>query len=417
MSGGATPAFQQIAAHFAPDMPQCLGVAVSGGSDSLGLLTLLHDWALAGGPALRAVTVDHGLRPEAAQEAEAVARVCAGLDLPHNTLRIEISDQAGNVMDMARRGRYAALAQWAKEHRLSDIALGHTSDDLAETFLMRLSREAGLSGLSAMTARRVVDGVTFHRPLLSVSRMSLRDLLTGRGVDWVEDPTNDDPAYDRTRARAILKELAPLGISAGTLASVACNLREADEALRNCACKAAEDIVQFDAGDVVLARDALFDQPGEILRALLLAALNWVGNEGYPPRGSAMSDLIEQARDGKDRTLQGCSILSRASHLRICREWKAVAETRCATSEIWDGRWQLHGPHQDDLHIGALGEAGLPLCPDRKETGRPSASLIASPAVWRGTELIAAPLAGLANGWSATLLREEDSFTATLLSH
>lgn len=417
VSGDAAALREKIAGHFLPDPPKCLGVAVSGGSDSLALLALLHDWAQAGGPALRAVTVDHGLRAEAAQEAEEVRGVCASLGVAHDTLTLDLPGQGGNLMDAARRGRYAALADWAGAQGIADIALGHTADDVAETFLMRLGRGAGLDGLSAMVARRRLGGVTIHRPMLALSRAELRKFLRLRGLGWAEDPTNDDPAFDRTRARAALAVLEPLGIGRATLSGVARNLREAREALGQCAARAAEECLRFDAGDVLLERAPLRDQPAEIVRRLLNAALSWVAGEGYPPRGKALGRLVEAARAGEETALHGCRMLMRGGNLRICREWKAVADLRAPVTALWDGRWQLHGPQVPGLHIAALGEAGLGGCPDRRATGRPAASLIASPAVWRGAELIAAPLAGLENGWSATLTREEDTFIATLLSH
>ena len=103
-------------------------------------------------------TVDHGLRPEAAAEAAEVAAICAGLGVPHEILHWHW-DGAGNLQDAARRGRMALLADWARRRGLRTVALGHTEDDIAETFLMRLARDAGVDGLAAMAARREVAGV------------------------------------------------------------------------------------------------------------------------------------------------------------------------------------------------------------------------------------------------------------------
>ena len=107
-----------LAAHFAPAPPARLGVAVSGGSDSLALLHLLHDWRDAGGPSLRVATVDHGLRPEAATEASEVARICAGLGLPHETLHWHDEVPHGNLPDRARRARYRLLEKGLAELKI-----------------------------------------------------------------------------------------------------------------------------------------------------------------------------------------------------------------------------------------------------------------------------------------------------------
>lgn len=415
---GDSAVVARIAAHFAPSPPGTLGVAVSGGGDSLALLVLLKDWAQAGGPGLRAVTVDHGLRPEAVGEAAEVARVSALLGIPHDSVKITVPEQGGNLMAMARRERYARLALWAREHGIGDIALGHTADDLAENFLMRLSREAGIDGLAAMRARRRVEEVLFHRPLLATARSDLRDCLVARGFGWAEDPTNDDPAYDRTRARRMLAGLAPLGLTASGLANVARNLREARDALGQVAAGLADDMVTFDAGDVLIARAGLLEQPQDLMRRLVQAALIWVGGEEYPPRGAALMRVLEAVQSGESATLQGCRLLHSGAHLRITREWKAVAGMRCDTGEIWDGRWRLSHPDAPaGLHVAALGEDGLPHCHDRKNTGRPGATLIASPAVWRGDTLVAAPLAGLSEGWCATLTRARAAYRRSLVSH
>ena len=140
-----------------------LGGAVSGGADSLGLLHLLSDLS---GRRLHVVTVDHGLRPTSAGEALHVERIAEALGHRHTTLTWAGWDGKGNLQDQARRTRYSMMADWAKGRGLDAIALGHTMDEQAETFLMRLGREAGVDGLSAMEARIERFGMHFVRPLL-----------------------------------------------------------------------------------------------------------------------------------------------------------------------------------------------------------------------------------------------------------
>lgn len=414
----APGAFSAVQAYFAQQPPARLGVAVSGGGDSTALLLLLSDWSGSGGPELRVVTVDHGLRPEAAAEADAVCRLSADLGIGCDRLNWRW-DGTGNLADQARRGRYGLMAEWAAGHDLRDVALGHTLDDVAETFLMRLSRGAGLDGLAAMAPSRVIAGVTFHRPLLEVSRAALRDVLTARDVGWAEDPGNADESYLRSRARAALQTLGPLGIEAGTLAAVAGHLADARAALGVCALRVSERTLRFDQGDIVIDWPALRTEPSEIVRRVLLAALRWVGGAEYPARGPALARVLALIEDGESATLQGCRLLRGREGLRITREAAALEGLRAPVTALWDGRWQLRfaGDPGPGLHVAALTEAGLPLCPDRKTTGRPAASLVASPAVWRGDTLVAAPLAGLENGWSATCLRTGAAFKATLLSH
>lgn len=126
--------------------PQPLGIAVSGGSDSVGLMRA----AVAAGLKPQIVTVDHGLRPESRAEAEGVAEAAQLLGLSHDILKWTGWSGRGNLQDAARRARQRLIGAWAAEREIPVVALGHTQDDQAETVLMRLSRASGVDGLSAM---------------------------------------------------------------------------------------------------------------------------------------------------------------------------------------------------------------------------------------------------------------------------
>ncbi|HAD27336.1 MAG TPA: tRNA lysidine(34) synthetase TilS, partial [Rhodobacteraceae bacterium] len=185
-----------------PDGP--IGLAVSGGSDSLALLVLTVDWAKKCGRSVFVVTLDHGLREEAANEAEGVAKICAGLGVSHDTLRWD-GHHKGNTQDAARRVRQRLIGDWAKTHDLVAVATGHTRDDQAETFLLRLKRGSGVDGLSGMARCIEKDGVLWVRPLLHKRRDALRATLKDRGVAWFDDPSNGDNRYDRVKVRKALK--------------------------------------------------------------------------------------------------------------------------------------------------------------------------------------------------------------------
>ncbi len=407
----------RIIAHFLPKPPETLGVAVSGGSDSLALLVLLNDWRREGGPKLVAVTVDHRLRDEARDEAEQVARICEGLDIPHETLAWTDWNGQGNLPDQARRARYGLMVDWASARGIDAIALGHTADDQAETFLMRLAREAGVDGLSAMAATRRQGKVIFCRPALHISREELRDVLRDRGMAWVDDPSNADLAYERVRARQVLAALAPLGITAQNLSNVAHHMSDVRDTLYWYAFLAARKSVGFQQGDLLIDRKGFRALRGEIARRLLQDALKWVSGAEYGPRGRAMDLLLDAIRSGNSMTLQGCQITVGTEQLRVSREYNAVAGLRCGTDEIWDGRWKITGPVTVGAEIAALGHEGLSECPEWRESGLPLASVIASPAVWQGRELLAAPVARSENGWSAEMIRDGEHYFAALLSH
>ncbi|WP_338402023.1 tRNA lysidine(34) synthetase TilS [Paragemmobacter straminiformis] len=371
-----------------------LGLAVSGGGDSMALLHL----AVAAAVPVAVATVDHGLRAEAAAEAEAVARACAGLGVAHRTLRWHW-DGLGNLQDRARRGRLALLSDWARAEGLGAVALGHTRDDLAETFLMRLARGAGIDGLAAMAARREVSGVMFLRPLLEVSRQELRDWLGLRGVAWFDDPSNENDRFARVRARRMVAALGAQGIGSDVLAETALRMREAREALDGQAAAVAAECGRIEAGDVIFDAAQFARLPAEIRRRLLLAAVVWVASAEYGPRGADMVRLRDAVAAGRAATLHGVRVTTAKGRVRIGREARAVAGVETPANALWDGRWRASGGNNNDLTLRALGETGLRQCSGWRATGLPRATLLAAPALWNGGDLVAAPLAGMAAGW------------------
>ncbi len=388
---------------------RAVGVAVSGGSDSTALLHLAADWAAAEGARLVAATVDHGLRAQAAAEAEAVGHMCRRLGIAHAVLCWRDWDGAGNVQAEARAGRYRLLAEWGQREGLDCILLGHTMDDQAETVLMRLARRAGVDGLAAMAARFERQGQVFGRPLLGQRRADLRAMLRARGVDWIDDPSNEDARFDRIKARRALGGLAEIGLDAEALATVSANMADVRAALEWQVAQLANEAVRQEAGDLLVDLAALEGVPGEIRRRLLVAALLWVAGGDYAPRRDPVQRMLGQIAAGEGGTLAGCVLTVRKGGLRVAREPAAVAGLVSA-GPVWDGRWCLDGPWQGGESLRALGEDGLAALEDWRAAGLPRQSLLASPSVWRAGRLIAAPLAGYGAEWRAELCPDRAGF-------
>ncbi|MFV0490214.1 MAG: tRNA lysidine(34) synthetase TilS [Pseudorhodobacter sp.] len=395
--------FSLMRAAFRPDEPTRIGVAVSGGGDSLALLHLLARLAPEEGWQIQAATVDHALRPESAAEARQVAEICAHLGIRHKVLRWDHGPVSGNLQDAARRARYRLLGDWAAGEDISHVALAHTADDQAETFLMGLSRVAGLDGLVGMRPCWAHGQVRFVRPLLGARRAELRDYLKDRRIGWIDDPSNDDPRYARVRARRALAELASLGISAGTLEGVMSNLRQVQQMLQQLAEDLARRIASEIGGMVLIDRAAWQEQPLELRRRLMIAALLSVSGAEYPPRAAAIRRLLAVVAAGRTATLWGCHIQVTTSEIRVLREERAVRRARVPPGRPWDCRWHVDGPFERGMEIRALGAEGLKYCPDWRETGLPRAALLVSPAVWGQDRLVSAPLAGFSHGFSARI--------------
>ncbi|WP_376876941.1 tRNA lysidine(34) synthetase TilS [Albirhodobacter sp. R86504] len=386
-----------------------IGVAVSGGSDSLALLHLLHEHH-----PVYAVTVDHGLRAASAQEAKFVSDHCADLGIAHSTLRWSGPSAQGNLMDQARRARFSLIGAWARTQGVAHVALGHTADDQAETFVMRLARESGLEGLAGMRPRFQAEGVTWHRPLLGQTREHLRDYLRELGRDWIDDPSNENPKFERVRVRQALQTLAPMGVTPGSLMAVVGHLAQAEQELTRYLSALVAAHVTTPVGDVVIDRAAFRDVfSREMQRRLINAALLWVSGADYTPRAAKLAGVLDDWETRRDFTLHGCRISVGDRVLRITREARAVQGLQVPIGAQWD-RWRVSRGTENEfpvddpiangaLSVSALGERGLLACPNWREAELPRASLLASPAIWQGENLVSAPLAGQENGWKAQI--------------
>ena len=194
-----------------------IGLAVSGGSDSLALLVLGAAWAKAREREVIAATVDHGLRPEALAEAEGVAAICERLGVAHDILTWSHFGRSGGAPGQAeaRRARHALLAGWAKSRGAGLIALGHTRDDRIETFLMRARKGSGWHGLAGPLPLAPSPvwpegrGLQLGRPLLAFGREELRGELRARSLTWIDDPSNEAERYERVRTRQLVARLEP----------------------------------------------------------------------------------------------------------------------------------------------------------------------------------------------------------------
>lgn len=286
-----TPA--EFAATFAGYPVDTLAVAVSGGPDSLALLLLAH---AALGQRVRALTVDHRLRAEAAGEAAMVARICAGLRVPHATLPWTGAKPGASIQAAARDARYALMTDWCAAHGITWLATAHHADDQAETLLMRLARGSGAGGLAGIRAcRDLGQGVTLIRPLLGERRDALRAIVDAAGLTPVDDPANRSPAYDRTAARALLATTPWL--DPARLAAAAAHLAEAEAALDWTAALAWDSRAEAGADSVVLDTAGL---PPELRRRLVARAFAALGEL---PDGPRLDRLIRRLETGGTATL------------------------------------------------------------------------------------------------------------------
>jgi tRNA(Ile)-lysidine synthase len=372
-----------------------LGVAFSGGGDSAALALAAARWGRATGRRVEAATVDHRLRGDSRAEAEAAGRTAARLGLAHAILTWEEAPGRGNLQAAARAARVRLLGGWARERGLAAVALGHTLDDRAETLLLRLARGSGADGLAAMAERVVLAGMLWLRPCLALPRAELRALLKAEGVGWAEDPTNEDAAFDRVRARRALGALAPLGIEPAGLAGTAGRLAEQRRVLLAARDRLARDSRSWGAcGEARLDPEALARAERDTALGVLADTLGQIGRAEAPPRHRALARLLEALADKAfpGAALAGVLAAREGQRAVLAREPAAAAPPvpLAAPGALWDGRWRLRaaGPWPAGATVGALGEAGAAaLSRALARTGAPPPGWIAAP----GPARLAAP--------------------------
>ena len=316
-------------------------LAVSGGPDSTALMVLAARWrkSLKRGPKLIAVTVDHGLRPEAKKEALAVKRLARSLRLEHRTLRWTGRKPQTRIQEAARNARYRLLSGVSLKVGCAPILTAHTQDDQAETVLFRMMRGSGVSGLVGMKLGNLMPGyeadrIELFRPLLSVPKSRLVATLKAAKTSYAEDPSNLDPRFARPRLRNLMPLLAAEGLTAERLARLAWRVGRAEIALFDVLEATLRKLapgpwpeampVTFDAGD-------FYGLPEEIALRALDRAVGWTGNEGPVELGklealcAALIDAIEASMTAGPgaarfrRTLAGAVVTFAGGKIRIER--------------------------------------------------------------------------------------------------
>jgi tRNA(Ile)-lysidine synthase len=313
-----------------------LVLAVSGGPDSTALLYLVAQWrrTLKKGPALLAVTIDHGLRPESAREARAVQRLARMLGVPHRIRRWKGVKPQTSLQEAARAVRYRLLAQAARSIGADCVVTAHTLDDQAETVLFRMARGSGVTGLCGM--RKVVplpcsercgavteQQIWVVRPLLELRKARLIATLARANIPYAEDASNRDVRFARARWRELMPSLAREGLDAEKIALLARRLMRADAALEASVDRAVAELDVQSAPNAPMVLDAarFLALPAEIGIRLLGRAIAQRGYEGALRLGQveALHAAIASAEVSLRRTLAGALITLHGSKLVIDR--------------------------------------------------------------------------------------------------
>ena len=424
MSGDRTPIRpEELAPLFAQHRPrgpeEGLALAVSGGSDSVALMVLFADWLRQeGGEAHRhsVLTVDHRLRVQSAAEARWVAARAGALGFRHVVLEWQGPKPRTGLQAAARAARYRLMHDYMARHGMRTLLVAHTRDDQAETLLMRLARGSGVDGLAAMAPATCVrrraggEAVRLVRPLLSVSKVRLRATLEARGMAWMEDASNDQPTFERTRWRRARSDLEALGLASELLARSAGRLqraRAALEAITDGYCTAHAGVVRTDpCGAFRIDRQRLRQVPEEIALRLIGRCITAAGGGMEPVPLAGLEPVVARVWGAGPGEADGHWTLARA---KITAAGAAVAIERepgrlplptmtvaAGAKMLWDGRFlvEIAAGFAGKLKLGALGPAGVAALKPRAGALKGSPAWLLTPAFWREDQLLAAPAAG-----------------------
>ncbi len=428
----------EIRARFAPMLGAPIAVAVSGGADSMALMHLAQralalvpppdQPAHSDRPRLLVLTVDHGLRPDSADDADWVADQAEDVGLPCKVLKWGGRKPSKGIQAAARAARYRllheALVEEAKPYDSHErwLLTAHHQEDQAETFVMRLARGSGIDGLSAMqemttlspapTPDAATSGrMTIRRPLLDVPKSRLIATLEAAGLSWREDPSNEREDFERVRIRKALAILADVGVTSDAIARSAARLSRARRAIERQTAEAVAGSVEWHDGvfgSVALA--VLAGLPEEITIRVLSRLIDAFGGDAPAAQLSEIEALAERVLATTERTwparaatLGGCRLDWRpGGALRVWREagrtglppLRLRPGTRSAT---WDRRFaitaspDMPGP----VEIRALGVAGWRTLaaehPDLTRLRLPPGAAATLPACWSGERLMAVP--------------------------
>lgn len=359
--------------------------AVSGGSDSIAMLLLVAAWAKHVNADVQVVTVDHGLRPEAAAEAAFVASLCEGLGLPHVTLAWDGMKPDSGIIQAARNARYRLMEEFAADIGAGTILVAHTANDQAETILMRNARSGeGVTGrgLSGMAPVMLLPARTrLMRPLLKFKRETLRHYLRSNHQSWIEDPSNSDQSYERVRVRAELQ---------GADARIAriCRFSEVmgkhRKLVATAVAKLLSEHLTVTQGPVYSLPEAILQGlPAELKLSVLQVLVSIAGGSQYFVPANSLERLFLE--DGDGRITAGNAVLEcRSGALRVYREKRNLPAILIGAGDVvvWDGRFLIENKSATSYFCGTLTSGQVQEIEQdlgRKLGVRPRAALGATP--------------------------------------
>lgn len=310
-----------------------LAVGVSGGADSMALVLSAYVWAAARSGRVVALTVDHGLRPEAAKEAKAVGKWLDAHGIEHHVLQWRPNPMpTSGLQDKARTVRRGMMLDWCRREGVLHLLLGHHRRDQAETVVMRRDRADAGPGLAGMPLVSEARDARIVRPFIEIDPDALRYSLEKTGQPWIEDPSNRDRRYERVRVRAGLPHDLTAVIADAALAA---DIRTEKE--RELTAIFAAHAICHPGGPIAFPLKSLLMLEADVLASLIGHAIRTVAGLEYLPRRRSLSGLAERilAKGFKSATLGGCRLKIKQGRLYVFRELSCIAPPLPLSTGVW----------------------------------------------------------------------------------
>lgn len=376
-----------------------IAIAVSGGADSIALMHFAKFWTDQRGGKCIALTVNHGMRAEAQQEAAFVHTLATSLGMQHHTLNIHLATSSSGLQQQARTKRYEAMEAFCTQHGILHLLTAHHADDNMETLAMHAWRSHSISELQGIPFIRYRPNLRLIRPLLNAQKSDLTQWLTTHYIPWKEDTSNHSDNYERNRLRKALRQFPIPPMQARQfLAHMACaNLLVQNDYIA----RVLQSIRYFPAGYAQLDWSTWQTVPTEYVIRLLLDICHSIGNAKNSPRHHELLNLANRLSDPTIKSTCLCGLQfarGRKQSWYITRELAHVAPaiTLFAHSlDEWDGRMMVQCADIPSAHfsLNVLGEQGLTQLKESKkighwrELGLPRAAIATLPAIWHLDQL------------------------------
>jgi tRNA(Ile)-lysidine synthase len=384
------------------EAPPFLAVAVSGGPDSLALALLADRWSRERGGEICALTIDHRLRPESGAEIRRLHGWLSARAIRHEVLTWSGEKPKTGIQEAARIARYRLLAGWCREHGCLHLLTAHHREDQIETHLIRRSAHSGPDGLAGMSAIRELDDCRLLRPLLAIPRTRLRALLEGEGQPFLTDPSNLDPAFERSCLR-LGGSAMPGAADLPSLLSAIRTFGHSRAARQRGVDALLVRLADFHpAGFAVLDPGLVAALPHETAERALSAIAGTIGGAFYPARRERVARLRDALATAARRghTLGGCRFVRWRGRILVMRELAQAAhpvQLAPGRSISWDRRYDVRRPPVEStpLTVGYLGSVGvtqLRRLPAPLNRGHiPGLLLPILPAAWDEDGIVAVP--------------------------